>query len=85
MRPSGLQSRFERGGEEKNSQPLPLLKPPIFQPVAQRRTTELFWLSFMSLYEAVFVSLHEIHETKHVMDVSVSPYVSTPKLLDEFR
>jgi hypothetical protein len=36
-----LQSRSGRGGEEKNSQPLPGLEPPIIQPVAQRYTTEL--------------------------------------------
>jgi hypothetical protein len=38
-----LQSRSERGGEEKNSQPLPGLEPPIIQPVAQRYTAELSW------------------------------------------
>jgi hypothetical protein len=37
----GLQTRSGRGGEEKNSQPLPGLEPPIIQPVAQRYTTEL--------------------------------------------
>jgi hypothetical protein len=37
----GLQSRSGSGGEEKNSQPLPGLEPPIIQPVAQRYTTEL--------------------------------------------
>jgi hypothetical protein len=37
----GTQSWSRRGGEEKNSQPLPGLKPPIFQPVARRYTTEL--------------------------------------------
>jgi hypothetical protein len=35
------QSRSELGGEEKNSQPLPGLEPPIIQPVAQRCTTAL--------------------------------------------
>jgi hypothetical protein len=39
----GPQSRSERGGE-KNSQPLPVLEPPIIQPAAQRYTTELFRL-----------------------------------------
>jgi hypothetical protein len=38
----GPQSRSGLGGEEKNSQPLPGLEPPIIQPVAQRCTTELF-------------------------------------------
>jgi hypothetical protein len=37
----GPQSRSGRGGEEKNSQHLPGLEPPIIQPVAQRYTTEL--------------------------------------------
>jgi hypothetical protein len=37
----GPQSRSVRGGEEKNSQHLPGLEPPIIQPVAQRSTTEL--------------------------------------------
>jgi hypothetical protein len=37
----GPQMRSGRGGEEKNSQPLPGLEPPIFQPVAQRYTAEL--------------------------------------------
>jgi hypothetical protein len=38
----GPQSRSGRsGGEEKNSQPLPGLEPPIIQPVAQHYTTEL--------------------------------------------
>jgi hypothetical protein len=38
------QSRFGGCGEEKNSQPLPGLEPPIIQPVAQRYTAELPWL-----------------------------------------
>jgi hypothetical protein len=37
----GLQSRSGRGGEEKNSQPLPGLETPIIQPVAHRYNTEL--------------------------------------------
>jgi hypothetical protein len=37
----GLQSQSVRGGEEKNSQSLPGLKPPIIQPLDQRYTTEL--------------------------------------------
>jgi hypothetical protein len=37
----GPQSRSGRGGEEKNSQPLPRLEPPINQPVAQRYIAEL--------------------------------------------
>jgi hypothetical protein len=38
-RMGGSQSRSGGGGEEKNSQPLPGLEPPIIQPVAQRYTT----------------------------------------------
>jgi hypothetical protein len=38
---SGPQSRSGRGGEEKNSYPLPALELPIIQPVAQRYATEL--------------------------------------------
>jgi hypothetical protein len=37
----GPQSRSERKGEERNSQPLPGLEPAIIQPVAQRYNTEL--------------------------------------------
>jgi hypothetical protein len=37
------------GGEEKNSQSLPALEPPIIQPVAQRHTTELSRLLRMIL------------------------------------
>jgi hypothetical protein len=37
----GPQSRSGRGGEEKNSQPLPGLELPIIRPVAQRYITEL--------------------------------------------
>jgi len=37
----GHQRRSGHGGEEKNSQPLPELEPPIIQPVAQRCTKSL--------------------------------------------
>jgi hypothetical protein len=36
----GSQSQSGHGGEEKNSQPLPVLEPPIIQPAAQHYTTE---------------------------------------------
>jgi hypothetical protein len=39
----GPQSQSGRGSEEKNSQPLPGLEPPIILLVAQRYTTELSW------------------------------------------
>jgi hypothetical protein len=45
-----LQSRSGRGGEEKNSQPLPGIEPQIMQPVAQRYTTELTQLPFQTWY-----------------------------------
>jgi hypothetical protein len=38
----GPHSRSGRGGEAKNSQPLPGPEPPIIQLAAQRYTTELF-------------------------------------------
>jgi hypothetical protein len=38
----GSQSRSGRGGEEKNSQPLPGIEPPIIQPLAQRYTDWAF-------------------------------------------
>jgi hypothetical protein len=41
MRLGGPQSRSGHGDEDKNSQPLPGLQPPIIQPVAQCYTTEL--------------------------------------------
>jgi hypothetical protein len=37
----GPQSRSGLGGEEKNSQPLPVLESPINKPIAQRSTSEL--------------------------------------------
>jgi hypothetical protein len=40
-RVGGTQSWSGLGGEEKNSQPLPRLEPPIIQSIAQRYTTEL--------------------------------------------
>jgi hypothetical protein len=39
------------GGEEKNSQPLPGLEPPIIQPVAQRFTNELSRLPTIVIIE----------------------------------
>jgi hypothetical protein len=47
----GPQSQSGHGGEEKNSEPLPGLEPPIIQPVAQCCTTELSWL-LLHLYSA---------------------------------
>jgi hypothetical protein len=41
---AGPQSQSKRGGEEKNSQLLQGLEPPIFQPIAQSYTAELYRL-----------------------------------------
>jgi hypothetical protein len=46
----GPHSRFGRGSEEKNSQLLPGLDPPIIQPIAQRYTTELSRLIYRLLF-----------------------------------
>jgi hypothetical protein len=50
------QSRSGRGGEEKNSQPLPGLERPIIQPVAQRYTNGLSRL-LQSLHIFLLLSL----------------------------
>jgi hypothetical protein len=47
----GSQSRSGRGGEEKNSQPLPGLEPLLIQPVAQRYTTELSQLLCVPVFK----------------------------------
>jgi hypothetical protein len=52
----GRQSRSGRGGEEKNSQPLPGLEPPIIQLVVHRYTTELSRLLFIIIYAYKYVS-----------------------------
>jgi hypothetical protein len=39
---AGLQNWSGRGGDEKNSEPLAELEPPIIQSVAQPYTTELY-------------------------------------------
>jgi hypothetical protein len=46
----GAQTRSGRGVEEKNSQPLPGLEPPIIQPEARRFTTEISRLLGETLY-----------------------------------
>jgi hypothetical protein len=49
----GSQSQYGRGGEEKNSQPLLGLEPPIIQPVAQSYTIEL---SPLLMFKVIFPS-----------------------------
>jgi hypothetical protein len=53
----GSQSRTGRGGEEKNSQRLPGLKPPIIQLTAQRYTTEL---SRLIIYKIFLLRFFEV-------------------------
>jgi hypothetical protein len=59
----GPQSRSGRGGEDKNSQPLPGLEAPTIQPIVQRYTTELRWL-FKKIYEGVSKSYQTESITK---------------------
>jgi hypothetical protein len=54
------QSRPQHGGEEKNSQPLLELEPPVIQPVAQRYTTELSRL--LRTNKTNFMSRMVIHD-----------------------
>jgi hypothetical protein len=61
----GPQSRSGRGGEEKNSQPLPGLEPPIIQLVAQRCTTELSDV-------LLFITFTELENKNHHSAVSSS-------------
>jgi hypothetical protein len=66
------QSRSGRGGEEKNSQPLPGLETQIIQPVAHRYATVLrlqglllfffFFFFFFFLRLPVPTSFHEVYE-----------------------
>jgi hypothetical protein len=51
----GLQSSSGRGDEEKNSQPLPGIEPPIIQPVTQRYTAELSQFLHM-----IYVTLYNL-------------------------
>jgi hypothetical protein len=61
-RMGGPQSRSGHGGEEKNSQTLPGLEPPIIQPVAQRYTTELSRLLFLYVWFKFFFR----HSSDHI-------------------
>jgi hypothetical protein len=53
---SGPRNLSGRGGEKKNSQPLPGLEPPIIQPISQRYTTELTRLLDCSLNKLIFLN-----------------------------
>jgi hypothetical protein len=54
-RPGGPQSRSGRGGEEKNSQTLPGIEPPIILPVAQ--PTELSVLHEFKLFTVLVIPI----------------------------
>jgi hypothetical protein len=75
---SGSQSRSGRGGEEKNSYPLPELEPPIIQPVAQCYTTELSWLrNWCNVHWTLYVkSPYYVHKTEPGMIVLACIYVN---------
>jgi hypothetical protein len=49
------ENQYGRGGEEKNSQPLPGLENPLIQPVAQRYTAELSRLPSDTIAKCVFM------------------------------
>jgi hypothetical protein len=71
MRLGGPQSRSGLVGDEKNSQPLPGLEPPIIQSVAQRYTTELsqliqiYILAFRILKRGWKGRRSELNNSKH--------------------
>jgi hypothetical protein len=74
----GLQSRFAFGGEEKNSQPLLGLEPPIIRSVAQLCATELSrllhfliaLLNFFKLCSARFPVCRKFFWFKFSLDIS---------------
>jgi hypothetical protein len=79
----GPQSRSGRGGEEKDSQPLPGLEPPIVQPVAQRCATELSRLLtsyLMFLKSPLVCSSETVVFLARVIDMTVSSAVLKSEL-----
>jgi hypothetical protein len=71
----GPQSQSGRGGEEKNSQPLPGLKPPIIQSVAQRCITELSRPRYV--YREVIALCGRNIIFSHLNHLSISPWCYT--------
>jgi hypothetical protein len=72
----GPQSRFGRGGKEKNSQPLPGLEPPITSPVAQRYTTELFRILMCTVetrnaYKILFEKPEVVVDGKKISEMDI--------------
>jgi hypothetical protein len=64
------QSRSGRGGEKKNSQPLPGLEPPITQPAAKRYTTEV---SQLPAFRKEVYSLNRKRKREVIVTVSLNP------------
>jgi hypothetical protein len=73
----GPQSRSGRGGEEKNSQPLPGLEPSIIQSVAQCYTIELSRL----LNEYTYIS--KPRQVERIVDPSFTPLSLRPVISDD--
>jgi hypothetical protein len=73
----GLQSQSRHGGEEKKSQPLLGLKPPIIKSVAQHCTTELSWLPSETMYmEKTIAHLSSLDtKTTHSDGVNISEII----------
>jgi hypothetical protein len=61
----GPQSLSGRGGEEKNSQPLPTFEPPIIQPLVQCCTTELSRLLYICIYMSMYVGMYVLITITH--------------------
>jgi hypothetical protein len=84
----GPQSRSGKGGEEKNSQPLPGLEPPIIQPVAPHRIVTNYLNSYFvkyTTYRQMFaikgVDLNEIYILSLVQICSTISYFFFPENL----
>jgi hypothetical protein len=76
-RVGGPQNRSGRGGEGKNSQPLPVLEPPIIQPVVEHHTTELSRLHSPGRTEENYEATHHLsslHEQFLCFDEVFSGY-----------
>jgi hypothetical protein len=70
----GPQSRSGRGGEEKNSQPLPGIEPPNIQPVAQRYTAELS-SEVNRVSESIFCDLEYFIGLIFIVDTNLILYI----------
>jgi hypothetical protein len=78
----GFQSRSGRGGEKRNSQPLPGLEPLTIQPLAQRYTAELSWLpcdnlkchAQWPLIRALYFIFHTMQWSDEILELSICSY-----------